>query len=226
MYIYLYDHYKNKYRVRPKLDRITKDFPRDENGDIDQSFQDFYIKCKNDFELTYYDQNILEIYNENPIKGNNLLRQLYIDKISPDLPKSFDNIVKRLQSQSLIIDTFYTSSDFICRINSDLLDTFAVYLKPETRGSSIAPLSNKNLPKDIYVIPDKDLEEYQDIIDGLDMHPLEKARLLKTINEQYKNNQGFSDKLKQSKLPFKEYLHREGYWKKYLKYLKGELANV
>ena len=226
MYIYLYDHYKNKYRVRPKLDKITKDFPRDENGDVDQSFQDFYIKCKNDFELTHYDQNILEIYNENPIKGNNLLRQLYIDKISPDLPKSFEVVVEKLISKKLIIKTFSTGNDFVCYIYSDLLDVFKDYLKPETRGASIAPLSNKNLPKDIYIIPDKDLEDYQDIIDGLNMHPLEKARILKTINEQYKATQRFGDKLKQSKLPFKEYLHREGYWNKYLKYLKGELANV
>ena len=40
---YLVSHYKNKYRVKAHYDLSTNDFVRDADGELDDSFGDFYL---------------------------------------------------------------------------------------------------------------------------------------------------------------------------------------
>lgn len=228
MHIYLLDYSKNRYRVRPKLDVMTNDFPRDINGDIDETFQDFYIKCRNGFEIQYHDDGILEIYNDNPTKGRNIMRQVYTDQISPDVPKRYGNLINKLVSKEIIVSAYDTPQDFVCFFPSSFLDYFAGILDAETRGASISPLSNKNLPKTSYSLPDQDQKKYDQILSAINLSPLDKALLVKKINEAYKtdkikNNPSFADGFKKAKLPLKEYIHQTGLWSEYLTYLKGAI---
>lgn len=38
--------YKGKYRLKANLDILTNDFPRNKDGNIDPTYDDIYIKCK------------------------------------------------------------------------------------------------------------------------------------------------------------------------------------
>lgn len=52
--------YTGKYRVLPHLDYDTGDFPRDEEGNIDESYDDLYIPCKGGIEIRHsYEPNKL-----------------------------------------------------------------------------------------------------------------------------------------------------------------------
>ena len=37
--------YKGTYRLKAEIDQSTNDYPRDDSGGIDPSFDDIYIKC-------------------------------------------------------------------------------------------------------------------------------------------------------------------------------------
>ena len=37
--------YKGTYRLKAAIDQSTNDYPRDDSGGIDSSFDDIYIKC-------------------------------------------------------------------------------------------------------------------------------------------------------------------------------------
>ena len=43
---YLVSHYKGKYRVKAHYDLATNDFVRDAEGELDDSFGDFYLSGK------------------------------------------------------------------------------------------------------------------------------------------------------------------------------------
>ena len=40
--------YKGTYRLKAAIDQSTNDYPRDDSGGIDPSFDDIYIKCYGD----------------------------------------------------------------------------------------------------------------------------------------------------------------------------------
>ena len=50
---YLTTHYKGKYRVRANYDQSTNDFVRDAEGNLDDSFGDFYLLGKAGIEIKH-----------------------------------------------------------------------------------------------------------------------------------------------------------------------------
>lgn len=56
---YLFKKYKGQFRVKANYDLSTNDFPRDELGNIDSSFDDFYIPCASGGKIRHYGQNVL-----------------------------------------------------------------------------------------------------------------------------------------------------------------------
>ena len=62
MYRYLLK-YVGTYRVLAEYDVELKDFPRDETGTIDPSFEDLYIPCRRGvIKHSYKDKDILVLY--------------------------------------------------------------------------------------------------------------------------------------------------------------------
>ena len=53
MDLYLTNKFKGTYRVLAELDEVTNDFVRDDKGNIDESFSDFYIKCQGGVKIKH-----------------------------------------------------------------------------------------------------------------------------------------------------------------------------
>lgn len=225
---YLINKFKGTYRIRAKLDTVTNDFIRDADGNLDDSFADFYIKCSNGFEIYHYYRDILGVYNENPTKGRNLIRKIYEDKLSTPAPQSLKRVVDKLLKEEIILSYLDTDCDFDIHFKISEMDYFASLLKPETNGKSISPFSTKNLPKTTYIIPDNDLKKYTEItqIFGDDMTT--KMPTISKLNKAYKDKKNdelkkfdFDKDMRLAKLKFKQYIHFKGWWDEYLEFLRG-----
>ena len=65
--------YKGTYRIKPNLDLEYNDVPRDENGCIDSSYDDIYIKCANGAQIYHYGRSTLCGYVPSIGRGHNIL---------------------------------------------------------------------------------------------------------------------------------------------------------
>ena len=73
--------YCGQFRVKADIDQTTNDFPRDEQGNIDSSFDDFYIPCASGSKIRHYGQKTLLYYCTSIGKFRNILKKIYEDKI-------------------------------------------------------------------------------------------------------------------------------------------------
>ena len=73
--------YVGTYRVKAHYDLDTNDYPRDEDGNLDQSFGDFYIECQYNTEIKHGYGAELSAYIPTLKRGKNALRKIYSDKI-------------------------------------------------------------------------------------------------------------------------------------------------
>jgi len=222
--------YIGKYRVKTDYDLSTQNFVKDTNGDYDKDFDGMYIDCKNNIKIRHISKtSSLSCYIPNKTKGVNILKQIYIDKISNTLPiensntkKYYDKLTESLSSvlESVEVLDFEVCFDF----KADMIDYIAEVVGARTSGAKISPFSTKNLPKESYIIPKSDLEKYQDaiknyptrnmgdkvIIDGL---------YVKSVNKKFLEQ----NKIKNdTKLKDREYVHKIGLWNKYCEFLEGE----
>ena len=63
--------FKGKYRLKTAIDKITNDFPRDENGMLEQN--DIYIDCMGGSQITHYGHSTLMAYIPSLGRGHNIL---------------------------------------------------------------------------------------------------------------------------------------------------------
>lgn len=175
---YLWNKYKGIYRVLAHVDQETNDFPRDEKGEIDSSFSDFYIPCNYGIEIRHGVGNVLWVYIPAKRRGINILKSLY-----NELCRDSDSLISlnELEKQD-IGDRYYSH---LCHafeksgiiFNAEVLDYEAVFafknanmdfickfITPYTRGARISPMSNKNFCKKDYKIPEEDLKQYENVI--------------------------------------------------------------
>ena len=54
--------YKGTYRLKAAIDQSTNDYPRDDSGGIDPSFDDIYIKCYGGAQIYHYGFSTLVAY--------------------------------------------------------------------------------------------------------------------------------------------------------------------
>lgn len=73
---YLTQHFKGKYRIVPELSPYTHDVPREEDGSVDKSFDDLYIKCSYGNKIYYYGHGTFVAYIPSKIRGNNIVKEL------------------------------------------------------------------------------------------------------------------------------------------------------
>lgn len=112
-------------------------------------------------------------------------------------------------------------------------DKIIPLLKPKTSGADISPFSPKNLPKIEYLIPKDELREYEDIIAPLKEDG--KLLVLSKLTQNYikllskkRLYRGVDMKtyMRKKMLKGKEFIHSEGHWNDYLKYLRKGIPNA
>ena len=229
MFRYLERHYVGKYRVKARYDEYTGDFPRNENGGIDESFDEQYIPCKRgEIRHTYKNtrgKDILVWYCSGTGKGRNVYKE--IKEAYPDiylevdeeldkhgLPDFVEDCMIYFDAKdiekiaTIVCPSTYGASipDFVedCMIYFDAKDIekIATIVCPSTYGASIRPYSIRNLPKTPYTIPEENLQKYKDIVKKSNMETMEFAIAMRTINKEF--SQAQDDKVTKKK---KDYIH-------------------
>ena len=209
MYRYL-EKYIGTYRVLAEYDKDTCDFPRDETGAIDKTFEDLYIPCrKGVIKHTYRGDDVLALCFYGRAKaGHNTLKE-----IKQKYPK-------------LDLESEDFGEDFYIYFDAEDIKKVASIVKPKTSGSSIKPFSNKNLPKASYKVPGTDLARLYKITE--DMDRVTKMHFIKKCNADFiesLSTKKFDAKadMKASRLNVKEYIHSKGEWENYLQFVQGKL---
>lgn len=80
MYCYLMK-YIGTYKILAELDWNTCDYPKDKNGNIDNSYDDFYIECYNGNRIWSYGHGLLTAYIPSLKRGHNIIKYLDETKI-------------------------------------------------------------------------------------------------------------------------------------------------
>lgn len=225
--------YKGQYRIKPNLDLETNDFPRDDCGNIDTTYDDIYIKCMNGSQIYHYGHSILVAYIPSVGKGHNILIGI-AEKLHLLQKDSFDRdyelLYSLLEKDGTVFDITENDSEIEFKFNAKNIDLITKFLKPQTSGADISPFSTRNLPKQKYTIPTENILEYNEIIRSIKKDErllishitndfmakyLSKDKLYKTVS--------MKQDMRKKMIKGKEYIHSMGYWSEYLKYLKEHL---
>lgn len=244
--------YKGKYRIKAPYDLNTNDFSKKLNGNYEDI--DIYISCSNGIKVFYAGKGLLYIYIPSLKRGHNILKQLYYENINPENVRAIRKTILRnnkkvvkityniidkklyeseLKTSKFIYDICELDSEATFKIHKKNSDKIIPLLKPKTSGADISPFSPKNLPKIEYHIPKDELREYEDIIASLkeDGKLLALSKLtqnyIKLLNKK-RLYRGVDMKtyMRKKMLKGKEFIHSEGHWNDYLKYLRKEIPNA
>lgn len=193
---YLTTKYKGKYRLKCEVDKVTNDFPKTLKDTYEDA--DVYIDCS---------------------FGNKIIDH-----------KQFNSDIK---NSKFIFDILETNSEVMFKFYEKNSDKIIPLLKPKTSGADISPFSPKNLPKIIYVIPKDELREYEDIIaplkeDGklLALSKLTQNYIKLLSKKRLYRGVDMKTYMRKKMLKGKEFIHSEGHWNDYLKYLRKEIPNA
>lgn len=203
MYRYLLK-YVGVYRVKAELDDEKKDFPREETGEIDKSFEDLYIPCaKGVIKHTYL--------------GNDVLALCFYDKAQQGR-NIFSALTEKYPKLQLGLDD--DGTDCLIYFNAQDIKKIATVCGPRTSGKDIQPFSVKNLPKVEYKIPSADLTQLYEITK--DLSKTDTLQFFKKVNTDFIKTLDKQTQLKkkQSRLGTREFIHSLGLWTKYLTYVK------
>lgn len=225
--------YKGTYRLKPNLDQFTNDFPRTEDETIDPSYDDIYIKCANNSQIYHYGHNVLVAYIPSITRGHNILKAIAkeLHLISDDTEfRKYETLYSLLENNGTIFGIMENDLEIEFKFHVHNFDFVAKYLKPSSYGADISPFSTKNLPKQNYKIPEKDLEEYRKITghiladNKLTISLVTKDFMSKILSkDSVYNTISMKSHMRQTMLKGKEYIHKMGYWDKYLDYLRKNL---
>lgn len=212
--------YKGKYRILPELDLDTNDFPRNSNGDIEDSCG-LYITCQNGCKIYDYGKD-----------GKYMQLCAYI----PTLTRGH-NVVKKLDELGIEYhDLNETDEEVVFLFPSTEVDKVAGLLKAKTGGASISPFSKRNLPKNTVEIPDDEMAKYKQITFKLDRSDM---RVIKDANNRFLNDvlaKKLREKGKRKPFDFKSdqktlglsrdtrgYIYTKGLWNEYLEYIADKI---
>lgn len=192
--------YVGTYRVKAEYDETLGDFPHDEN------FEDLYIPCqKGVIKHTYLGKDILALCFYDKASQAKHVYQALSEKY-PKLELEFED----------------DGADAFIYFNARNIKKVATICKPRTSGAGINPFSVKNLPKQEYMIPAKDLDEINRLVEGLTR--IEKLHFLKSTYSDFYKQSGLVRKRKKSRLGNREFIHSVGMWDKYLKFVSKQMS--
>ena len=211
---YLETHFKGQYRIFAELDQDTQDFVRNDKGEYEESFGDFYIKGSSKIKIKHGCGSELSCYIPSFGKGMNILRQIYTDKIEPFDKDKHDNehIAKQLVKKGILVDCDLLDGEIYFIFKANMIDYIADLVGAKTSGAKISPFSVKNLPKEVYIIPEQDENKYKKLIKDLEMAQINQANRQFIFDHKIEKNK----KLKQ-----KQQIHKAGLWNEYCEFLKG-----
>ena len=236
--------YVGTYRVKAEYDLSTNDYPRTEDGRLDPSFDDLYIDCRNNIKIKHGAGSVLSCYVPTKQRGTNILRKIYEDNISENLPKEtsqtrtyFEKLTKQLVENGILISAEILDYEVYFEFSADKIDYIAKLVGAKTNGAKMSPFSPKNLPREPYKIPDKDMKLYKaatknfptktvevhgkprTMIDGILIQSLTKKFDEVIIKSQPKGFNVVKDRKKKC-LKGKEYIHSMDLWNEYCEFLK------
>lgn len=207
MYRYL-EKYTGTYRVLGYLDLATQDFPRDETGAIDDSYEDLYIPCSRGkcvIKHTYDQDKLAACFYNKVSTARNVFKEI------KGKYKNIDVELEEVGEDGMIY--FYDAD----------IKKVATILRPKKSGASIKWYSNKNLPKREYKIPAADFARYNNITKDLDR--TQKMQFGKKLVAEVLGKNNLKEKQKLSRLSAKEYIHSIGMWEDFIKAAEEEIKN-
>ena len=214
---YLVSHYKGKYRVKAHYDLATNDFVRDAEGELDDSFGDFYLSGKSGIEIHHGVGSELACWVPKLQLGNNVLKSYYDKMIGNRGKKSIPTLVEEMKREGYINDCDILSIEVYFTFDAKYLDDLAPIIKLKTSGAGISPFSVRNLPRKPYTIPKKDMDYYKECkgeLTGLQISRLQDAFIKENFNDNFKTE------MKKEMLKANQYIHKIGRWKDYCDYMK------
>ena len=122
--------YVGTYRVKAHYDLETNDFPRDYNGDIDSSFDDYYISCRNGGEIKHisYTSNLM-YYNEKISIAYRMLKELIKHELDIEAATRAD-VENNMSKLKLVYNIDLMNSEGSFEFKADNLTELAKFLKP------------------------------------------------------------------------------------------------
>lgn len=221
---YLYNKFKNKYRIIADYDMDTMDFPRDSVGNIDKSFDDYYIPCRKNVEIRHAYRDTITCFVWSLGTGNNIVRAIYQLECGKSEQHNNDWYYEQLKNQNIFTDYVICDKEISFTFKADYLPKWEGILKPKTFGKGIRPLSPKNLPKSDYKIPEDDIAAYKAITDRIidPANPLNNISIINKANNSFKKTLPKKADTERKKLCMKwqQYIHYSGKWNKYLKFME------
>lgn len=210
MFRYL-ENYVGKYRVVAPYDLSLEDFPRDDKGSIEESFDDLYIPCRKGVIKHTYEPGKLYWYTTSAQQGHNIYKELL--KKYPDLEIEAEEV---------------GSYDYLLFFSENDLDKIAEIVQPRTSGAKIKPFSDKNLPKVPYTIPEKDNKKFNAMVE--DMDKITKMQFIRRvcydfdpiIQEKKGKKYDLISERKKSRLKPKMFIHSIGMWDDFIEFVKQE----
>lgn len=223
---YLYQHYKGKYRVLAEYDWDTNDFPRNDQGNIDEDFNDFYIPGRKNVKIVHAGSNILGCYIFSSTLSRNILANIYEKELGKTAPSKAEKIAELLIGNNIIEDVTFYDGEILFTFKNKHLNNWANIFKLKKSGANISPLSPKNLPKSNYVIDETDEKEYNKLFNGLDK--TQKMQIAKRATANITSKFTKKNKAEMRKLCMKpkQYIHYIGKWNKLLDEIRKEIKNV
>lgn len=235
---YYLNKFKGTYRLISDIDAHTNDFPRDETGKIEDN--DVYIKCRKG-KIYHYGRNTLVCYVPSLGAGRNVLKSI-AEKQGVDLNKYFyeennnkiydyENFYKELLSTNILFDIEETDSEVLWKFKDKDIELMAEIMQAQTSGADISPFSTRNLPKVKYEINNDDLREYKEITNQISegnflIISQLTNRFMSEIMSKSKAYKGKNLKEIQKKKMIKskkEFIHSEGFWDKYIQFLRENI---
>lgn len=213
MFRYL-EKYIGTYRVLAPVDQETNDFPRDEQGNIEESFDDLYIDCAKGLIKHSYDPYYLVWYSDRLSLGR--------------------NVKKEFESHHIDIHDYEeTDSEVLIYFDAKLLDKVAKIVKPKTQGKKISPYSDRGRQeKTTYYVPDKDAQKYSEVTKDLDRSQklVFGRKIIKDFDDVIISKKGKKFNLKKDRddsgLPNREYIHYIGMWDDFVDFARKKYAEI
>lgn len=194
--------------MKTPYDLTTNDFPRKLNGTLEDV--DVYIDCQYGNKIFHYGRDILQAYIPSLGRGHNVLKA--IQQTNP----------------STIFNIEETDTEVLFKFKYGNSSKIIPLLKPKTSGAGISPFSSKNLPKCTYIIPDKDLDMYKQIVAKIPQERIltlthSTNNFIKLLATKKNPIENIKADMKKKCLKSKEYIHSIGKWNEYINYLHKEI---
>lgn len=223
---YLYEHYKGKYRVLADYDLETNDFPRDEQGNIDKDFNDFYIPGKKGVQIRHAGRDKLGAFIIGNSIAKNILTNVYEKETNKKAPIKIEKLCESALLDNVIEEYTLYDGEALFIFKASNIEDWAKPCKLKTSGAKISPFSVKNLPQSSYEIPEEDEITYRKILEKLPKDKRVAASRIATSNIKKTFNKKKIKEMKQLGMKLKQYIHYKELWDKLLTELEKEVNNA